>query len=354
VSDETLNPGGDAETSLRDDLRSAMEEIEAREAAPAQPAQEAAPAEAQAEPSRDDGRDAQGRFTPKAKPEETPAVAAQPTGQPTAEQPKQEAETAPSSWRSAASGVWAQVPAEARAEIMRREKEMASLAGRMDQERAFGREFAEIVRPHAETIKGFNVSPQIAVKTLLANDAVMRGSDMKAKVQLAYRMLQDYGLNPAAFAQPLPGTPTDPHVAAMQREMEQMRARLAQHGQPQPQFTALPTTEEAATVPDNIEAFRSDPAHPHFDRVATTMATLIESGAAPGLEEAYQMAVAGDPSLRSTPAATTAQPAQRPQAVSAARAASVSVAGSPGGTGTPRPATLRDELREQLRGFGMV
>ena len=79
------------------------------------------------------------------------------------------------------------------------------------------------------------------------------------------------------------------------------------------------------------------------------MAGLIESGAAPDLESAYQMAVLARPALRSTPPAAPARETQRSEKVAAARRAAVSVQGSPGTAGTPRPATLRDELRENLR-----
>jgi hypothetical protein len=142
-------------------------------------------------------------------------------------------------------------------------------------------------------------------------------------------------------------------MLAIMREVESLRAQVARPQQQQ-QYAPLPQGQEDGNVVSDIEAFRSDPAHPHFEQVSGHMAALIESGAAPDLESAYQMAVLAQPALRSTPQAAPALETQRSEHAAAARRAAVSVQGSPGAAGNPRPATLRDELREQLRaaGFG--
>jgi len=116
----------------------------------------------------------------------------------------------------------------------------------------------------------------------------------------------------------------------------------------------LPGNEQDDSVLLDLEAFRSDPAHPHFEQVANAMASLIDSGQAPDLESAYTMAVQADPALRSTVPANPAPQPQRSEKVVAARSAAVSVKGSPGTSGNPKPLTMRDELRENLRaaGFG--
>jgi hypothetical protein len=100
-----------------------------------------------------------------------------------------------------------------------------------------------------------------------------------------------------------------------------------------------------------IEAFRADPAHPHFDAVHAHMGQLLETGAAPDLESAYHAAVAMNPALRSTAASAEPQRTQEDK-TAAARRASASVTGSPGQSGSPRPMSLRDELAEGLRSAG--
>jgi hypothetical protein len=119
----------------------------------------------------------------------------------------------------------------------------------------------------------------------------------------------------------------------------------------QQQFSPLPPSTEENTIMAEIEAFRADPAHPHFEAVHQRMGQLLETGAATDLESAYHAAVAMDPALRSTVAVQAPQRTQE-EKTAAARRASASVTGSPGPTGNPTPLTLRDDLREGLRTAG--
>jgi len=205
-----------------------------------------------------------------------------------------------------------------------------------------------------ETINQFGVSPQFAINTLLQNDRIMRTAPIEQRVALAYKMLQDYGLNPAAFAQPQPGVSQDPHVRQLEQEIAQLRH---QNAAPQQQDVAPLPQAAPDAMQSEIEAFRSDPAHPHFDQVLPVMTALLESGQAPGLKEAYEQAVWSNPTLRSTLQGQQQSPpvAQRQSQATntaAARRADVSVSSSPGPSGSARPTTLRDELKQQLQAHG--
>lgn len=358
-----LGERSEDERSLRDDLAAGLKEIEEREASA--PEDDDAPtpqAEANVEPAeantdRGDGRDAHGKFVAKPKDGEVAAADATPPAtedhQPAlgteAQQPNAE-DQPPKSWRADEAQAWKDLPAAAKAAIVRREAEAARLAGANDSERMFGREFAEIVRPHMPTIQQFGVTPQQAIKALLESDRVLRSATPDQKLAHARKLCSDYGIDVAQLALPDPGAASDPHVAALQAEVARLSQRLAT---PQnQQFAPLPLSAEDSNVQLEIEAFRADPAHPHFDAVHQVMGQLLETGAAPDLESAYQAAVVINPALRST-VATQAQP-QRTQEdkTAAARRAAVSVAGSPGQTGDPRPMSLRDELAEGLRSAG--
>jgi hypothetical protein len=374
VSVENQAGDGEQQTSLRDELAAAMTAIETRESTGEEIGDksqisgaeggESSAKEIGQDGSRDDGRDATGRFAAKPKTQGAEAVgdsaSAAAAGADTANAaaPGEAAagDEAPPSWRGPGKAAWANIPAEARTEILRREREAADMAGRMDGERRFGKEFAEIVRPHMETINKFGITPQFAVQTLMANDRTMRTGTIQEKVSLAYRMLADYGLDPAAFAQPQPGVSQDPHVRRLEAELAQMRASTAT---PQQQAVAPLPQGEPDAMTAQIEAFRSDPAHPHFDQVLPTMTALLESGAAPDLAAAYEQAVWSNPTLRSTlPQAQAAQAdAQRQSTATktaAARRADVSVSGSPGAAGSHKPASLRDELKQQLQAQGFI
>lgn len=357
----------EAETSLRDDLAAGLKAIEERESAPA-PEEEGAKApeaEANAEPTevqsdRGDGRDAHGRFVSKsgspegeaAKPDAgTKEVAPLPDAQQPAENPATpaaETDQPPKSWRADEAQAWKDLPATAKSAILRREAEAARLAGANDAERMFGREMADIFRPHLQEIQQSGANPQLALKALLANHNDLRNPEKR--VATARNLLMQYGIDPAQLAQPDPNAPSDPFVAQLQNEIAQLKARL---GQPQAQqFAPLPPSQDESNIMAEIEAFRADPAHPHFDAVHAHMGKLLETGAAPDLESAYQAAVAMTPALRSTVPPPTAPAANLKKDTAAARSASASVSGSPGQSGSPRPMSLRDELAEGLRSAG--
>jgi hypothetical protein len=370
--------GANAESSLRDDLAAGLKDIEERQALETPAAPEGEQAEApQAEPDaeasetqsdRGDGRDAHGRFVPKpkegeaAEPEAGSTAKAAPktedqqeTEQPDAEQSQTVADTAPKSWRADEAKAWATVPPEAKAAILRREAEAARLAGANDSERMFGREMADIFRPHIAEIQQTGASPQLALKALLANHNDLRSNDPNVKLGTARRLLAQYGVDVQQLAQPDPNAPSDPFVVQLQNEIAQLKARLGPQGQPQQQqeYAPLPPSVEEHNIMTEIEAFRADPAHPHFDAVHQVMGKLLETGAAPDLESAYHAAVAMTPALRST--ATPPVPAANPaQKTAAARRAAASVTGSPGQTGNPAPMSLRDELMENGRKVGLI
>lgn len=350
---------GEAERSLRDDLAAGLKEIEEREAVSAPEGAQApqAQAEAQApepEADRGDGRDAHGRFVKKEESAEEPKPDDQQQGevkegeQVPADEPQSPHDAPPKSWRADEQKLWSNLPPEAKAVINRREAEAARLAGANDAERMFGREIAEVFRPHMEVINSFGVSPQFALKGLLDNDRVLRFGTPEQKLAKARQLVTDYGIDPALLAQSDPNAP-DANVLQLQQQIAQLQQRISQ---PQAQqFAPLPPSAEEGNIMAEIEAFRADPAHPHFDAVHVHMGKLLETGAAPDLESAYQAAVAMNPALRSTVAVPAPQRTQEDK-TAAARRAAASVTGSPGPSGNPTPLSLRDELRENLRNAG--
>jgi hypothetical protein len=186
----------------------------------------------------------------------------------------------------------------------------------------------------------------MALKVLLANHNDLRSNDPARKFGTARRLLAEYGIDLQQLAQvQVP----DQNITALHTKIAQLEQRLA--NPQQSQFSPLPPSTEENTIMAEIEAFRADPAHPHFEAVHQRMGQLLETGAATDLESAYHAAVAMDPALRSTVAVQAPQRTQE-EKTAAARRASASVTGSPGPAGNPTPLSLRDELRENLRSAG--
>jgi hypothetical protein len=364
VEDEDLGGEGAAETSLRDDLASALTEVKAREEGAGDDGDhdsttvaDAAAAGGDTKPAREDGRNDRGQFAGKPKEGEASAAPAPADGAaPAAPADQAAADGPPKSLRQDEAAEWANTPPKVREAFLRREREIATTIGRQDGERLFGKEMADIFRPHAEEITTAGATPQLALKTLLGNHNSLRSGTPQERVATARRLLFEYGIDPSIVARPDPNMPQDPHVQHLMRQVQtltqQLHGRTAQGDQQQ--YAPLPAPVTDDNVAPDIEAFRTDPAHPHFDQVVGHMAQLIEAGAAPDLEAAYQMAVSAQPALRSTapapePAPAPAPAPQRSKEVAAARQADVSVTGSPGSAGEPKPVTLRDELRQELR-----
>jgi hypothetical protein len=351
----------EAEVSLRDDLAAGLKAIEEREAAVAPPEDDeavapddaASQAEGEAvetQSDRGDGRDAHGRFVKKSGEEPNPEGDKQEQVEKAEQVPQPDANEAhdapPKSWRADEAQSWKDLPAPAKAAILRREAETARIAGANDAERMFGREMADIFRPHVQEIQAAGANPQMALKVLLANHNDLRSNDPARKFGTARRLLAEYGIDLQQLAQvQVP----DQNITALHTKIAQLEQRLA--NPQQSQFSPLPPSTEENTIMAEIEAFRADPAHPHFDMVHQRMGQLIETGAATDLESAYHAAVAMDPALRSTVAVQAPQQTQE-EKTAAARRASASVTGSPGPAGNPTPLSLRDELRENLRSAG--
>lgn len=360
--------GGDVETTLRETLEAAFAEHtggddSGGDAGAAPPSGDAAAAPPIEKPAGQP-RTPEGKFaaaTPGDAPAPAAAVAApgapaEAPADPSAPAPAPAAAEAPTSWKKEVREQWDQIPEGVRSEILRREQAIAKLTNQSDGERRFGKEMADIIRPYDAEIRDAGVPPQFAINVLLQNHRTMRSAPIPERVALARRMIGEYGLDPRQLIDP--NAPTDPRMIAMERELSERRARDAI---PKEFNSApLPGVEQNDTVTDDIAAFRTDPAHPHFDTVAATMAALIEAGTASDLSDAYDQAVWANPTLRSTlqahpapsPAPSEAQRESPSSKVAAARRASVSVARTSGSAGEPAQTDLRGELRKNLRKFG--
>ncbi|MGN6124702.1 MAG: hypothetical protein ACTHOJ_17295 [Sphingomonas oligoaromativorans] len=381
MTDNVVTAGAEAgESSLRDDLRAAFAEVTGREAgdetsAPAGDGTGAAPPAGQGgdpTPPASSGqpRDAVGRFAgkdgqPAAAPASAPVASPPAAGQ----QPAEDGATAPAApagdqapgaWRADAKAKWAELPDWAKAEISRREADASRMATNIDGERRFGREIADVIRPYEREIQSSGVSPQFAIGVLMQNHRTMQSGPKEQKIALASRMLSEYGLDPRELINP--NAPTDPNMIALQRQVQQMQQQLSV---PKTfDHAPLPQAEQSANIVSDIDAFRADPAHTHFDQVAPIMATLLEKGHATDLTDAYvkatrsmgleqqQQVAAPQPTPQPSPSPKPlADPAQK---TAAARRASVSVARTPApAAASPAPGSLRDELRENMRRSGL-
>lgn len=100
-------------------------------------------------------------------------------------------------------------------------------------------------------------------------------------------------------------------------------------------------------VQTEIERFSSDPSNPYFNDVRQDMAALVKAGAAQGLKDAYDKACWARPEIRTAllKAEREKEAAAEAAKVESAKAAAVSITGSPMGGKVPKDEP--DETTEQ-------
>lgn len=260
--------------------------------------------------------------------------------------------------------MWASLPPVARAEIARREADIHKQLTRQDDERTYGRQFAEISQAHAPLIQKAGVHPLRLYQDFLGIMTVLNGNDPASKAALLRDVAMRNGLDmrsllglppgqqsnqgqPAA-GDPSPGTASIPPQFVAQ--VNELQARLDRQQQAaDAQRTQQQEAEQQQTL-STIESFRSKPENRHFDSVRDHMVALLNADAVTTLEEAYDAACWARPDIRALIQKEQTDQAEverkKRELVARARAKSGSVRGGSGSvaSGAPQERSLHEEL----------
>jgi hypothetical protein len=355
---EEIETGGGEELSLRDSLSEAFEAAKGGEGEGSTPA--AAP-ETPAPAPRADGRDANGRFTPRsAEPAAQPAQGAQ-SSTPAAPEASQPAPSAspepiqpPASWSAPAKAAFNALPPIVQQEIAKREADVnRGFEDRAAQLKRF-EPLEQILQPRRDALAARGVSEVDFVKTLFAasdwidRDPVgaLRELMRQKGVTLQHLGVQAPGQQPQAAQ-------LSPEVRTLAQQVNQLQTQLSQRDQAE-------RSQRQNAVLTEIQTFASDPANLYFANVRDDMIALLQSGRASDLKDAYDKAVWANPETRTLLQADAAKKAEaerlnaQRQATSGARRAAGSVTGAPNPGSGPAGAgqsnrTLREELAESFR-----
>lgn len=315
------------------------------------------------EPSKPDrARDEQGKFAEK--PRETLTLKDKPVGvSPNAPPLGAEAPPAPAapiikapeSLKPELKAKFGELPPEWQTEINRRETEAHTALTRNDEHKSLGRKITEIATPYLPTIKAEGGTVEKAFGELLQTAHVLRqGTDMQ-KANTVAAVMQQFNVSPQALFSILQGGNVNTgqplqHIAPQQDVAALVQAELTKQNQ----------ISEQRSLQGQIEEFASKPGHEHFERVKVLMGSLLESGEATDLEDAYSQAIYAKPDIRSSLIASQTQAeadkrsAEAKARTEAARRAGGSVSGSPGsasplngsGISVPIEETIRSAIRE--------
>jgi len=246
---------------------------------------------------------------------------------------------APNSWSNPAKAKWAAVDPDIRAEILKRETDIARGMSKVDEERAFAKEMQRTLAPYEASIRAAGTTPLAAVQSVMNTAYILQTADPVTKAHAIAQVIRQYGIDLNLVSQ----QPENPQVTALQQRIAQLEGATQQQ-------TQLQRQAEENQVMAAIDAFGKDPKNKYFQSVQADMGQLIGSGYAGTLEQAYEAAIWARPDIRAQQLADQQQELKAKQEAAAkaqkARIKGSSVRGGPGGapapTINPNPSVRQD------------
>lgn len=277
-----------------------------------------------------------------------------PTAKPVAAAPVAEVaptEKVPDTWRPEAKAEWAKVPPTVRAEIVKREGDIAKFVGDTKTDVLISTEVKKVFAPYAKDYQRFGIEPISHMEGLLRGyHSILFGSP-EDKVQVLQALAKDAGLDIAKLAA---GIPAGQAVNADFNNALKLRdERIAQL---EAGFTGVSTQiqkQRETELSADVLAFAQT--HPAFFELADDITALINTGAVKSLAEAYEIAELRNPTTRAKrldaerAAIATTQAAKDAEKATKARAASGANVRSRGNQRAAAPEeTIDDTIRQGL------
>ena len=309
----------------KDDIRSVIAaEMDKHEAA-----------EESAENNAENKRDANGRFK---KAESNPVESAEAQDQAERVETPAPARNPWASWKKEAQTTLSQLPPETQRMIQEREEQFHKGIEQYKQDAYQGRSLNKALAPHMEYLNQVGVAPEQAISTLIQAEKLLRTSDQQTKTQMFMKLAHDYGVD----VNSLTNVPFDPYKYQLEQQLAQQQAMLTQIQQSR-------QIAEEAQLGQTIEQFAQQ--HEYFDELREPMADLLDKGLASDLEDAYTKSLSWRPDLQAKPAN---QLQRANNAAKAAKAAAVSVKGSPvGGMKSTEAKSTEEAVRNAMAALGL-
>lgn len=302
--------------------------------------EEAAPAETKPvieRPRKDDGKFAEGKVK---------VVAAKPT------EPTEPAEVpvwkkaAPLSWKKDYHEVWPNLDPRAQEYIHQREEQMKAGVEPLKSKAQFADSIQQVIEPYSNLMKGLGVDAPTVIKEFFNADHILRNSPQQEKLAYLVKLAQNYGVDLRGLTgQALQAPPVDQNYQAVMNELNKVRGQVLTWQEQQ-------ENAQNQVLMSDIQKFAQS--HEHFETIKPYMISLLQSGHAETLDEAYKKAIRLDDGLYESQvnAAKQAEITDKDKAAKKARSAAVSVRSStPGTHTTPKANTRREVLEEQFSGI---
>jgi len=253
----------------------------------------------------------------------------------------------PLSWKREYHEPWQAVDPKLREYIWQRDEETRNGVEPLKAKAQFAEQMQQAIQPYENTIRGLGIQPAQAVQALMQADHVLRTSPPEQKRAYLAQLAQQYGITlDGSEYYPPAGGPVDPMIYNLQNELNSVRGEIVGYKQQQEEAQNQTLLSEINSFADKAE---------YFEDARPTMITLLQSGVATTLEDAYEKAIRLNDDLfqksqqsRQAEAETKRKSAAN-RAAKAAKAAAVSVRSStPGATTSTKAQDRRALLLEQF------
>jgi hypothetical protein len=251
----------------------------------------------------------------------------------------------PDTWRPDAKAEWAKLSPVAKAEIQKREQDIARYATQVRGPVQIAERFGKLIEPMVTHYEKHGHEPWSMVESALQAQAVLSYGTPEQKVAMFKEVAKECGIDVSALAQEGP--------AAANTELAQLRQQVQEL---QAQTTGVVSHLSAARqaeVQEQVNAFADDPKNVYFEQVAPQIDALLRQDPRLTLEEAYKTAVQLNPVTRqkeidrlvAEKAAKDHQAAQV-RAEAARKAARTNVVSSGRGRAAPPAGSVDETLRQ--------
>jgi len=207
---------------------------------------------------------------------------------------------APQSWTPSAREHWDKIPAEAQAQIAKRDQEVMNVMNEASQYKNFSQGFNQMVAPFQGMFAAQNVDPMQGIQNVLKTAATLQGGNMVQKAQAAAQLIQDFGVDVTALDDLLVGNmptnnPND-QMMQMQKQLDQQNQFMQNQQNQQNQFMQ----RKQQTINNETTQFIND--NEFAGELRGVMADFMDMAERQGqrldLKQAYQRAIGTRPDIQ--------------------------------------------------------
>ena len=238
----------------------------------------------------------------------------------------------PASWRPEAKAEFDKLPDVVKAEVIKREEDILRGIGQYRAAADFGTALGNAMKPFEQAMRQHNIDPVRHVGELFDIHQRLALGSPEVKQATLMSLARNFNIQLPSASPASEDSPwVDPEVKDLRTQIQQLQSLhtqlVDQQARQERDRTQAQQMQVRQQLSQELNTFASDPEHAFFDEEADHMAVLIQSGRAPSLKQAYELA------LRMSPAAQekenlriAAKEASKKQGANAAAAAKTTAA----------------------------